>query len=405
MPKDFIQDNHIPLFQSLSEDELTLLVEKLDELHFQAGETIIREGEQGDCMFLLRNGVVRVFAQIPEGGDEITLSRLEAGDYFGEMALITGDTRSASVQAVTDVKLWKLSKTDFDELIKNYPDITLSLTHMLSQRLKHTNKALELSEKQIRERFIPQGTLDAVDVISLLKFAEENSLTGYLEIRNEEDKALFTFEKGQLKNLDYNGKEETEAMDEILLWKAGRFTIEPEMFNLNAVDAVPEQGKEDSLQKNDVDKPEQPVENEGDGTVIREDYSNDSEWDVLTPVELFNRYLSEKVGEFNRFAGLQVTKNALRQSYIKFRDYFDVINDIEIESSPEVRIEIRTDNWSEKHTLFAAILLRSLVNIIERDVIGIAFWNPESAHSAINEQLKIISYFEYFEQATDFVRV
>jgi len=121
--------------------------------------------------------------------------------------------------------------------------------------------------------------------------------------------------------------------------------------------------------------------------------------------ELFEKYLFEKMSEFNRFAGLQVTKNALRQSYHKFKDYFEVVNDISVESSPEVRIGIIADKWTEKHTLFCAVLLRDLANSIEREVVGVEFWSPESINPANNHQLEKVSFFEYFEQATDFLQI
>jgi hypothetical protein len=205
-------------------------------------------------------------------------------------------------------------------------------------------------------------------VITLLKYIEDNSLTGELDLSHNGDDAKFFFKKGQLVDLSYKDLNETEAMDEILAWKEGEFIIKPDLFRLNSDETVATPAKDQTA-------------------------------------ELFRNYLAEKIEEFNQFAGLQVTKNALRQSFHKFKDYFDVVSDIEIESTPEVKVLIKNNNWSEKHTLFSAILLRDLVTTIERDVIGIEFWSPGSSNTEMDEQLQKISFFEYYEQATDFIRV
>ncbi|HID40397.1 MAG TPA: cyclic nucleotide-binding domain-containing protein, partial [Calditrichaeota bacterium] len=105
-----------PLFSGVSDDDLALIAERLDELEFKAGETVIREEEPGDAFFIIEKGKVRISASIDEN-DEIILSYLEAGDYFGEMALLTGDVRSATVTADEDLKLLKLKK---EEKIKAY---------------------------------------------------------------------------------------------------------------------------------------------------------------------------------------------------------------------------------------------------------------------------------------------
>lgn len=404
MPKEFIQEHKIPLFMSISDEDLDLLVEQLEPTSFKAGSVIINEGDPGDCLYLIKEGTVKVMAKLQDTDEDLILSRLESGDYFGEMALITGEPRSASVVAESDTDLWKLSKKDFDNLIEKHHDITLTLTHMLSHRLKEANKARKQVEQFYKERFTPRGNLQETDVISLLKYIEDNSLTGKLELIQENKNASFSFKKGQLVDLDYKNKNEIDAMDEILEWTEGEFVIKPDFFSLESpVEEPPSSDQEEIPETEEMiveDKSEileQPQETEAPA-----EEDEEVDWN---PPELFKRYLSEKIEEFNQFAGLQVTKNALRQSYHKFENYFDVLQDIEIDSSPEVQVSIKNEEWSEKHTLFSAILLRDIVTTIERDVIGIKFWTPDSSNPAINEKLRKISFFEYYEQATDFIRV
>jgi hypothetical protein len=128
------------------------------------------------------------------------------------------------------------------------------------------------------------------------------------------------------------------------------------------------------------------------------------EQDISTTT-LFINYLVEKIQEFNQFAGVQLTKNGLQQSFYKFKDYFDVIQDLSIESSPDVYVTISTADWSEKHTLFVAVLLRNLAHTVEREVVGIEFWSPESNNPGYNALLRDAAFFDYFEQATDFIHI
>ena len=238
----------IPLFQSIPEGELLRLNENLKPVSIAKGEIIISEGEVGDCLYIIRRGQVKVIAEVKDAGEPVVLSFLGAGDYFGEMALITGEPRSATVLAEQDCSLYEVKKTDFDNLVMNNPAISLSLTHMLSQRLNLSNKARERSERYYKNRITPHGSLDEVDLIKLLKYAEENSLTGQIRLNNNEQEAFFIYSKGQLEKLEFEGKEEDEAMDEILDWSGGTFIIEPSVYKLpQEEEAGPEKVLEDSL--------------------------------------------------------------------------------------------------------------------------------------------------------------
>ncbi|MGQ9516493.1 MAG: cyclic nucleotide-binding domain-containing protein, partial [Anaerolineae bacterium] len=134
---------HLSLLAGLSPQQLEDVNDRLRPAKFRAGEVILREGTYGDVMYLIESGQVEVVA----GADSpVLLATLGDGDFFGEMALLTGRPRIATVRAVTDVDLWALQKADFDELLLKYPALTVSLSKVLSQRLSGANGRL-ISER------------------------------------------------------------------------------------------------------------------------------------------------------------------------------------------------------------------------------------------------------------------
>ena len=101
----------IELFKTLTPRQLTDVAEKMTKRHFAAGETIIREGETGEEFFLISEGEVDVIRADHE------VARLGPGDFFGEVALISGEQRNATVVAVNDVDSYVLGKSDFQTAI------------------------------------------------------------------------------------------------------------------------------------------------------------------------------------------------------------------------------------------------------------------------------------------------
>jgi CRP-like cAMP-binding protein len=128
----------LKLLAGLSSGQLEDISRKLKPVRFRQGEVILREGTSGDEMFFIESGRVRVIRG--DGSQRLVLAELGAGDLFGEMALLTGNTRSASVVAQSEVDLWALSQADFDDLVTAYPNLALALGRLLSERLRTTDQ-------------------------------------------------------------------------------------------------------------------------------------------------------------------------------------------------------------------------------------------------------------------------
>jgi len=374
------QLKNIPLFTFVEDDELALIAEKLELITFPENTLIIEEGDAGNCLYLIKSGKVKVFAYQKDLDQEIVLSYLESGDHFGEMALISGDPRSASVLSVTEVEAWELNREVFDSLIVNNPSITLTLTHLLTQRLKESNIARKATEEYYKQKFTPHGELKDTDVINLLKYAEENSLSGNIIFEKDKEEARFYYSKGQLVKLEFDGREEDEAMDIILEWNEGTYKIEPSIIK-------------PALRSSEADEtPESTEEKEDDVS---------GEEDELTVIR---EYLEEKLSDFVHFAGAKITQRALNRSYHNFEKFFDNINQIKITILPEIKIELNTDKWTDKFTLLLAVLIRDVIEALDRDVIGMMFWTPRSVDDKINTVLEERQYFEYYEQSMDLIK-
>jgi type II secretory ATPase GspE/PulE/Tfp pilus assembly ATPase PilB-like protein len=107
---------------------------------WRPGEEIVREGSAGDAMYLVLSGRVAVVVRSQDLGVSFELARLGPGDHFGEMALLTAEPRTASVVAVEDTRTVALSKTVFDKLLSQLPQVATAVARSLAERLSQLNR-------------------------------------------------------------------------------------------------------------------------------------------------------------------------------------------------------------------------------------------------------------------------
>lgn len=132
----------VALFSELGNGELEALARAMTPRSVPAGSTIIRESEPGDLFFVILRGEVKVFVDSPDGR-EVVLSHLQTGDFFGEMALLQGETRSASVTALTDCELAVLARAEFLAVLARDFSLTRKILETLSSRLRKANNVIE----------------------------------------------------------------------------------------------------------------------------------------------------------------------------------------------------------------------------------------------------------------------
>lgn len=122
----------VDLFQTLSEGELRTIASRLRPLHFAAGERILEEGAPGDSFFLIDRGQVQVLRRL--GGTPREMARLGEGECFGEMAMLTGQERAATVVAATDVDVLVIDKAGFQDVLAKNPDVAVDISTLLARR-------------------------------------------------------------------------------------------------------------------------------------------------------------------------------------------------------------------------------------------------------------------------------
>ena len=131
----------VPLFSDLSEAELARFAEVTREREYPKNSVILFEDDPGDALYIVSAGQVKVVL-IGEDGREVILSVLGDGDFFGEMALIDDEPRSAHVIAMRDSQLLVLRRDDFQAQLVAQPKIGLKLLRVLVQRLRRADEKI-----------------------------------------------------------------------------------------------------------------------------------------------------------------------------------------------------------------------------------------------------------------------
>ena len=135
---------HVPLFGSLDDEAAAELCHLLESLDCKAGTSLFRAGDQGDAMYIIEHGKVRICVRASDG-NEVTLTELGRADFFGEMALLEGKPRSADAVVVDEATLAVLSREHFLSFMRSSPDIALEMLTALANRLRHTDELLRRS--------------------------------------------------------------------------------------------------------------------------------------------------------------------------------------------------------------------------------------------------------------------
>jgi uncharacterized membrane protein len=132
---------HIPLFESLDNEAAHELCELLESIDSKAGEVLFRAGDQGDAMYVIEHGRVRICLRAKDG-HEVTLTELGRGDFFGEMALLDGQPRSADARVIENARLAMLSREHFLSFVQSNPNVALEMLTALTNRLRQTDELL-----------------------------------------------------------------------------------------------------------------------------------------------------------------------------------------------------------------------------------------------------------------------
>ena len=131
-PRDLEFLMRISFFDCLSQEAKCPLLNSMTSMDIKAGERFITQGDEGDTLYLIQEGTCVVNLEKDETMHPI--ARRRQGDIIGEMAIFTGEPRRAHVDAETDMKLWSISREQFDAICEKYPDLRSFLTDLITRR-------------------------------------------------------------------------------------------------------------------------------------------------------------------------------------------------------------------------------------------------------------------------------
>lgn len=137
-PDDFSFIKWTRIFQAIDRGGLCPFLNALNFCKVKSGELIMKQGDEGDVCFLVQKGICIVF--IEKDLIRHQIARIREGEMVGEMALLTGEVRNASVIAETDMELWSIEKNKFDEISEKHPDVRCFLTELITERFASRNK-------------------------------------------------------------------------------------------------------------------------------------------------------------------------------------------------------------------------------------------------------------------------
>ena len=156
----------VSLFWDLTEKELGYISEKMVLRHYEAGQMILLEASEGEQCFFVTEGSVKI-TRLSKEGREVILAILNDGDFFGEMSLLDGESRSANVIALDDTKVLTLNRNDFLLVIKEYPQIAIQLLKEMALRLRKSDRQIASLSLSIAEKRI---------ALCILRIAEEQGV-------------------------------------------------------------------------------------------------------------------------------------------------------------------------------------------------------------------------------------
>jgi len=130
-----------PLFSNLKGDFLDTLARSVKVRRFAPGELLVGEGEDATTFYVLCEGQAEVVKRLGQEGEQV-IGHLSDGDFFGEMALLDGFPRVASVRAVSDCECLLLVRWDFLALVRTSPEVALGILPVLSRRLRECEEQL-----------------------------------------------------------------------------------------------------------------------------------------------------------------------------------------------------------------------------------------------------------------------
>jgi CRP/FNR family transcriptional regulator/CRP/FNR family cyclic AMP-dependent transcriptional regulator len=156
----------VPLFEGLSDADLNVVAQRVRQISRKENSAIFHRNDPGVALYVIVNGKIKIHNETPDGGDAI-IAILNDGEFFGELAVLDGEERSADATTLEPTEMLMLTKDDFHDIIHRNPRISVRILATLAGRLRRTTNA-----------FLAYSTLDVNGrlALQLLRLAEQNGI-------------------------------------------------------------------------------------------------------------------------------------------------------------------------------------------------------------------------------------
>lgn len=144
--------SNIPLFESLTPEDLKSLARRLENIEYPEEEVIFRQGDEGAALFIIEDGAVEI--SYGDGKAKVLLAHLFAGQYFGELSVFDKAPRSATATATRHSRLVRLDRDDLVDFVNKNPSAALRIIAEMSERLRQTN---ELMSRQVARNVLEEA--------------------------------------------------------------------------------------------------------------------------------------------------------------------------------------------------------------------------------------------------------
>ncbi|NWF88644.1 MAG: Crp/Fnr family transcriptional regulator [Ignavibacteriaceae bacterium] len=163
---DFLKS--VPIFSELDSERLKQISQLGIRKFYKKDATVLHENETGSALFVIISGKVKVSRE-SDDGKEVILSILNESDFFGEMAILDGLNRSASVTAIEEAELFLIQRADFLNLLQEHPEISVSLLQELTRRLRASDLRIKSLSLKDAEGKVASVILQLADDIGKIK--------------------------------------------------------------------------------------------------------------------------------------------------------------------------------------------------------------------------------------------
>ena len=148
--------NRVSIFAPLSDEEIEKLANSCTTRVYAPGEAVVRQGQEGNSMFVITHGSVKV--QIPEKDYQKTINTLGENDFFGEMSLLTGEPRTANVVAVVESEVLRIDKVGLQPIFEGNPTLVEAVSELVEERRELLRQSQSVEEETTHTYSTRQNT-------------------------------------------------------------------------------------------------------------------------------------------------------------------------------------------------------------------------------------------------------